>query len=138
MKIKYLLMFLLLMFALDCKAYEEYLLTTTDKLTDIKVEDKQIVDVYPIVTIMNNKNNLIIHPNKVGETKFSVVKNSEKYEFNVKITEDDIQIESKEGFTIISIDNFPPILDCNLDLPPEKLNEKGFVLDSPPKLREVK
>lgn len=126
---KYLMGFLALSLSKPSFAFEDYILTTNGKLTDIKVQHNDIIDVCPLITIDNNKNTLIIHPLKAGETKFTVLKNKkEKYLFNVKVTEDKTFVETVEGFGLLTIDTPPSLYEeyFNLDEPPEVINTKDM------------
>ena len=121
---KILLLVLIISSTLQTYAFEDYILSTKGKLTNISIEDNTIVDVYPLITIMNNKNTLFISPLKIGKTRFSVLKNGkEKVIFNVEIEENKTFIKEVEGFEMLS-----------LDMP----EESNFVLDEPPMLREIK
>ena len=121
---KILLLALIISSTLQTYAFEDYILSTKGKLTNISIEDNTIVDVYPLITIMNNKNTLFISPLKIGKTRFSVLKNGkEKVIFNVEIEENKTFIKEVEGFEMLS-----------LDMP----EESNFVLDEPPMLREIK
>ena len=111
---------LILMLTLQAQAFEEYIIAADGKLTDISIENNKIVDVFPIVTIFNEKNMLMVHPLQKGETKFSVVKNGkQKFEFNVCVEDDRTKVEGSDKFLILSLD-LPPMGDLSLDMPPEK------------------
>ena len=101
-------LFLLLVFVniiFPVYAFEDYVITTNGKLTDISVEDNSIIDVYPLITVMNDKNTLIVTPLKVGETRFCVLKNNKNIcMFNVQVEENKTTINEVEGFEILSID----------------------------------
>lgn len=115
---------LLIFSALPACAFEDCLITTNGKLTDISIEHNNIVDVYPIVTIMNEKNTLFVHPLKEGETRVCVLKNGkEKVMFNIKITSDETIIQEVDGFDILKLDP-PPVEEEELD-PPPMLREIG-------------
>ena len=115
---------LILLSAIPAYAYEDCLITTNGKLTDISIEHNDIVDVYPVVTVMNEKNTLFDHPLKAGETRVCVLKNGkEKVMFNIKITPDKTEIEDVKGFDILKLD------------PPPMQDEEE--LDPPPMLREI-
>lgn len=108
---------------LPVHAFEDYIITTNGKLTDISIEDNTIVDVYPLITVMNDKNILIISPLKVGKTRFCVLKNNkEKVMFNIEIFETKTKIDKVKGFEILAIDT--PV-------------EHNFILDKPPTIKEV-
>lgn len=104
---------------LQAQAFEDYIITTNGKLTHISIENNQIIDVFPLITVMNEKNTLIIHPLKEGSTCFSIKKDfSESFLFHVKVTEDETFIAPVDGFDIFPIDEPPIILDYALDKPP--------------------
>lgn len=102
-------------------AYQDCLITTNGKLTDISIEDNSVVDVYPLVTLMNDKNTLMVTPLKIGKTRFCVLKNDKEIVmFNVEIMTDKTSIDEVKGFEILSIDK--PVEDegeeLELDEPP--------------------
>ena len=110
-------------------AYEDFIITTNGKLTDIKIQYNDIIDVYPLITIMNDKNTLFVHPLKQGATKFSVVKNEkEKIIFDVKVSSEGTEVSQREGFDILAIDCPPNAYEYlfDLDNPPDvNGKEKG-------------
>ncbi len=131
----------LLFFALQANAFEDYIITTKGKLTDIQIENNKIVDICPLITVMNEKNTLIVHPLQEGITCFTVMKNDkEKFLFNIKITKEKTTILPIEGFEILAIDVPPLETQIDIDLPPniDKIEFLENELDwlDPPKLRE--
>lgn len=111
------IIFLLLILCLPVFAYQDSIVSSDGKLTDISIEDNTIIDVYPLVTLMNDKHTLIIHPLKEGKTRFCVLKNNKNIVmFNVDVANDETRIDEVEGFDILSIDE--PTDDSWLDLPP--------------------
>lgn len=120
-KFLYLIFILAFVLPLDVFAFEDYVVATEGKLNEIRIQYNDVIDVFPLITIMNEKNILIVHPLKIGTTKFSVVKNNKnKFIFDVNVLPDKTIIEPVEGFDIFSI-------DC----PPETFFYK-FELDFPP------
>ena len=118
---KWLIIALIFLSTLQAQAFEDYIIVTKGKLTNIKIEDNTIVDVCPLITIMNNKNTLIVHPLKQGKTSFSVLKNGkEKIIFDVEVQENKTKIGEVKSFEILSLDNPPEDKkeDLFLDLPP--------------------
>ena len=117
--LKKILFLMLIMFSYSkVFAFEDCLLSTNGKLTNISIENNQMIDVFPLITIMNEKNTLLVHPLKEGVTGFTVLKDGkDKFLFTVKITEDETIISQNEGFNVLQIDEPPAILDCDLDLP---------------------
>ena len=127
-----------LIFMQNAFAFEDCLIMTNGKLNNIKIQHNDIVDVFPLITIMNDKNTLVVHPLKVGETKLSVTKNDkDRCLFSIKVTEDFTVIESdKDGFEILNID-CPPgsyMYYFDIDTPPIMGEVDDFIktLDEPP------
>ena len=128
---KYLLTSLILIFGLQTYAFEDYIIMTDGKLSNIKIQDESIVEINPLVTITNEKNTLFVFPKKTGVTTFTLKKDLDKnYIFHIKVEEDKTIISDVEGFEIITID--VPQSGIELDTPPTKL---GDFLDLPPQLR---
>lgn len=97
---------LILFINLQARAFEDCIVTTKGKLTDISIEDNTVLNVYPLITVMNDKNTLIVSPLKVGNTKFCVLKNDkEKVMFNVQVFENKTKIDEVNGFSILTIDD---------------------------------
>ena len=98
-------------------AYEDYLIIADGKLTDISIEDNSIVNVYPLVTLMNDKNTLLISPLNTGKTRVCVLKNNKDIVmFNIEITQNKTLIDEVKGFDILSLDTL--YQDWELDKPP--------------------
>ena len=51
--IKKLLIPLIFAIPLQTQAFEEYVVSTNGKLTNIKIENDKIINIFPLVTIMN-------------------------------------------------------------------------------------
>ena len=106
-------------------AYEDCILVTDGKLTDIKIQHNEIIDVFPLITIMNKKNTLIVHPLKTGNSKFTVIKNNkDKYLFEAIVKENSTIINDVEGFEVLSVDCPPDYY--------EGYFEDYFEFDEPP------
>lgn len=100
-------------------AFEDCLIITDGKLSDIKIENNKIIDVYPLITVMNDKNTLMVHPLAVGKTRFCTLKNGKNIAvFTVEVKEDETLIDEIDGFEILPIDEPPEFFDYELDLPP--------------------
>lgn len=115
---------LIFAFNLQVQAFEDCIITTNGKLTDISIEDNTIIDVYPLITVKNEKSTLFVSPLKTGKTRFCILKNEkEKIMFNVQVSENKTLIDSVKGFEILSLD--------------EPENEEEFKLDEPPMLKVI-
>lgn len=118
---KYLLIVLLIIFGLEAQAFQDYVIITNGTLTDINIENNSIIDVYPLVTIMNNKNTIFVQPLQEGQTTFSILKNrKEKFIFDVNVETTKTTINNITGFEILAID---------------EPSEEDFILDEPPLLK---
>ncbi len=103
---KWLLIVLVFCITLQAQAFEDYIITTNGKLTDISIEDNTIVDVYPLITVMNEKNTLMVSPLKEGKTRFCVLKNNKhKVLFDIEVFKNRTKISNPEGFTLLAIDD---------------------------------
>ncbi len=108
-------------------AFQDCIIESDGKLTDISIENNTIVDVYPIFTVMNERNTLYVHPLKEGQTRICVLKNGkQKVMFNVQITENETKIDDVDGFDVLTIDEPPEEID--IDEPPEGLGEEKPIL----------
>ena len=137
---RFFLLFIFFMLCLPVFAFEDCIISTNGKLTDIKIQNNDIIDVYPLITVMNDKNTLFVHPLKVGNTKFTVIKNGkDKYLFNVNAMEDLTKIDEVKGFDILTIDCPPNGYEYYFDLdePPVESTNNEIIknLDEPPVLR---
>lgn len=122
--------FFIFFITLQVQAFEECIITTNGKLTNICVVDDSIIEINSLITIMNEKNTLMVLPLKVGKTKVSVVKNNkDKIIFNIEVLENKTIIDKVEGFEILALDI--PMEGFELDEPPI-----GFELDEPPFLNK--
>lgn len=116
---KFFLIALIFFTSLQAQAFEECIITTNGKLTDIKIEDNTVINVYPLITVMNDKNTLFVKPLKVGETDFSVLKNGKHFQnFKVKVSEEKTVISEAKGYIVLSLDVPPNVFNFVLDKPP--------------------
>jgi len=117
-------------------AFEDCVISTNGKLSDIKIQHNDIIDVFPLITIMNDKNTLIVHPLKEGESKFTVIKNNkEKYLFNVKVNKDHTEINDVQGFEILTIDCPPDLFEYDFEIDEPPVVKNNYDIDEPPTLR---
>lgn len=101
------------------QAYEDCIITTDSKITNINIEDNTVIDVFPIITIMNEKNTLIVHPLKSGKTRFCVLKNDKSLAlFEVEVTDFETRINTPNDFETFTIDKPFDEFEFELDDPP--------------------
>lgn len=112
----------LILLSLSSYAFEDCLIINDEKLTDISIENNKIVDIFPLITIMNEKNTLFVHPLQVGKTRVCVLKGKkDKVMFEINVSEDETQISEVDGFDILKIDAPPEFFEYELDFPPLNL-----------------
>lgn len=98
-------------------AFEEIIVSTDAKLTDIKIKDNSIVNVYPLVTILNEKNTLFFQPLSTGSTEVYALKNDKDIVvFNVEVKYNKTIVDQVKGFDILALDLPPDMFE--IDLPP--------------------
>ena len=115
--IKKILIFSIFLTTLSAHAYEDCIITSDGKLTDIKIQDPSVVNIYPVVTVMNEKNTFIIHPLKEGKTSVCVLKEgSNIIDFEVSVKGDETVVEEVDGLEFLTLDE--PETPFELDTPP--------------------
>ncbi len=103
-------------------SYQDCIVINSGKLTDINIEDNTMIDVFPLITVMNEKNTLIVHPLKSGKTRFCALKNNKNLVlFEVQVSDYETVISAPDGFEVFSMDT--------------PNNEFEFVLDEPPMVK---
>lgn len=119
---KLLLLSFLFMFILPAYSYEDIIISSPDKITDIKIEYNDIIDVYPLITLTNDKKILFVEPLKKGSSRFIVTKDKNSQAvFSVKVETDNTKVEGPEEFEIFALD-IPPeayVYEFDIDEPPE-------------------
>ena len=121
--IEKLLFLFLLMFTLPAYSYEECIVSSNSKLTNIKIEYNDIINVYPLITLANDKNILMVEPLKEGSTRFKVTKNkNDESIFTVEVNADSTIIKGDEDFEIITLDVPPEIYEYAFEI--DKLPEE--------------
>ena len=121
---KILLFSLFFAFILPAYSFEDVIISSDSRLSDIKIEYNDIINVYPLVTISNDKKVLIIEPLKTGSSRFIVTKDKkEQVVFSVKVNSDETFVNAPEGFDVLPVDIPSEIYEYEFDLdePPEAI-----------------
>lgn len=130
------ILILILTMIMPVYAFEDCIVSSDLKMTEISVKNPEIVEVHSLVTVMNEKNTIVVHPLKVGSTSFSVVQDGRKINFNVDVSDNETIVENKSGFEVLSLDTPPEIMDYEIDTPPLLRDESEGEDEIPPALRE--
>lgn len=111
-----LLLFLLSGFFFAAKAFEiqmntDYLITTEDSAKKITVANPEILTITPFCTIYNEKDVMMLHPEKIGKTSFTIFLEGKSKTFSVIVTPEKkgagFKPIQENGFEIILLDNPP-------------------------------
>ena len=104
-------------------AFEDVVISSTSKLSDIKIEYNDVINVYPLITLTNDKKILMIEPLKEGHSRFIVTKDKkEQAIFSVKVEAERTIVNAPDNFEVLP-----------LDIPAE-IYEYEFDLDEPPEI----
>lgn len=118
------LLLALIIFITPVKAYalQDYLIFSDKPVKGVSVEDKSILRVFPVQTIDNSKQTIILKPIKEGKTNVIIKTNVSENVLKVKIKKDETLIKDCNGF------DFMPA-----DIPSEYLMIDGVEILPPPK-----
>lgn len=114
--------------SLNINLGRDYLITNSKPMNSTIVKNPNIVTVTPFFTIFNEKNVLMLHPEKIGKTEFTIFMNDGDYIFSVTVSpkcpDKEVKAVKKGEFEVTELDK-PPIIEdeFELDEPPSKLGE---------------
>lgn len=103
----------------------DYLITTEDKVKANAVEKPEVLSIKPFYSIFNDKNMLLIHPEKIGKTKLTIFLEGGDQIF-------DVSIKPKNTPSTPTHYRFKEVEFTLLDEPPIIEN---FEIDTPPDVR---
>lgn len=95
---------------------QDYLIETDKNVSYSLVADPSILTLSPFFTIFNEKNVLLLHPQKVGKTNFTVFLDGPDLTFNVVVKSTPVNFKtiSKSDYEIMLLDAPPNIFIPNL------------------------
>ena len=105
---------------------QDYLMTTTKTVTISSVSNPQILSLNPFFTIFNEKNVLLLHPQKVGKTLMTIFLDNGSTTFEVTVkpkSEMPFANLIKGDFEILLLDEPPVIDELDIDAPPSEVKE---------------
>jgi len=104
----------------------DYLITTEESIKSNFVANPDIITLNPFFTIFNEKNVLLLHPQKIGKSTFSIFLKNSDVVFNVVVkpakTKPDTKSIYLDDFEIIPLDAPPNLQKLNA---PPPLIKKG-------------
>ena len=118
-KLFFISFFITLCFAFIPKvfAFDNYLLHTDKPVKKIISSDSNIITANVLVTVMNEKDTVIITPKHVGKAVLTFYFNDETVEIPVTVKKGKTVFKRKPKFNFIKIDDPPQLFQ--IDLPPK-------------------
>lgn len=113
---------------LEVKLGNDYLIATDKTIKTTIVTDEKIITLEPFFTIFNEKNVILLHPQKVGKTTFTIFLDTSDVTFNITVRPSTSTLNTrtihKNIFEIMLLDS-PPDLEGepDLDAPPQEIKE---------------
>ena len=98
-------------FLAPCHAYENYMLMTDKKVTNIKVSNEDVITVKPIVSLNCDGNSMMIIPRSVGRSNLSFCKGKKRIKLWVIVKANKTCIKKVNGVKVVP-----------MGLPPELIN----------------
>ncbi|MFR1671411.1 MAG: hypothetical protein ACLSWI_00520 [Candidatus Gastranaerophilaceae bacterium] len=117
---------LLIVFLIPVKAfaYRDYVLFSDSPVKSVTVEDKSVLEAFPVQTIDNSKKTIILKSKKEGKTNIILITDNGKSYIEAVVKKDETDVKKIKGFDVKPFD-FPPenlkIDGIDILLPPKKL-----------------
>lgn len=107
---KLILIALLVLFEISpCMAFQNYMLMTDYKLSNIKVSNENILTVEPMVNLKYYGQAMMLIPHNVGNTRLSFCKGKKRVNLCIRVKENETCIKRVNGVKLIPVD-LPPEL----------------------------
>lgn len=112
---------------LNIRLGSDYILTAKNQIKSNYVEDPKMLSIKSFFTIFNEKNILLIHPEKVGKTKLTIFYENCSSTLNITVKEKNADSEfipyQKNGEEMQLLDTPPSPQTFEIDTPPAVLKE---------------
>ena len=106
-------------------AYDDFVISIGDTVSQIKNKTPDIIDVQTITTLLNERDTIIVTSKKEGKGQFCVIlENGQISDFTVRVSNTNSEIKTNKNYEIFKIDEYSE----------EKANseELNFEIDLPP------
>lgn len=107
---------------INIKLGNDYLIMTEKVVQTFNVSNPDIATLSPFFTLFNEKNSLLLHPQKAGETDATIFLNDGSANFSINVSDKKSTLDDKPirmgDFEIMLLDAPPSIQDFDLDVPP--------------------
>lgn len=124
---KVLLFLTLFILPLQADAYQDYIIFSDNPVSSAVIEDSNIAEVFPLQTIANKKETILLKAKKDGKTNIIITTSQGERRIGINVKSDKIIFNDLNGFNTEVCDIPPQNLKINgLDvlLPPTKAGEK--------------
>lgn len=107
---------------INVKLGNDYLILTEKIVQTYNVSDPDIATLSPFFTLFNEKNSLLLHPQKTGKTDVTIFFNDNSANFSINISDKKSAIDDKPirmgDFEIMLLDTPPMLQDFDVNAPP--------------------
>ena len=118
---------LILMNILPAAAFENYMIISNTPVKSVAVKDPEIADVIPVFTIDNNKQTIIITPQKKGKAEITVNLVDKDVTVIVEITQEQTIFKADNDFAFFPMDIPDEAIEV---LPPPDIRENSSMDDA--------
>lgn len=124
---KFLILTAFIIFSLQAQAYDDYIMTSDKPVKSVKSSDESVVKIRPVFTIDNNKQTIIITPQKKGKAEITVNLVDKDVTVIVEITQEQTIFKADNDFTFFPMDIPDEAIEV---LPPPDIRENSSMDDA--------
>lgn len=111
----------------DVNLGQDYLMTTEKTIQTTKVDNPDILTLSPFFTIFNEKNVLLLHPQKIGKTNITIFVDSKSVTFEAIVKQQGAASNFHSGdFDVILLDEPPLLQKIKFDVPPVMIEKEDL------------
>ena len=124
---KFLILTAFIIFSLQAQAYDDYIMTSDKPVKSVKSSDESVVKIRPVFTIDNNKQTIIITPQKKGKAEITVNLVDKDVTVIVEITQEQTIFKADNDFAFFTMDIPDEAIEV---LPPPDIRENSSMDDA--------
>lgn len=124
---KFLILTAFIIFSLQAQAYDDYIMTSDKPVKSVKSSDESVVKIRPVFTIDNNKQTIIITPQKKGKAEITVNLVDKDVTVIVEITQEQTIFKADNDFAFFPMDIPDEAIEV---LPPPDIRENSSMDDA--------
>ena len=110
-------------------SFENYIITSENKITNVENKTPDIIDVKILTTIMNEKNTVIVECKKAGKGEFVLTSRGMLDKFTVNSSEEKSTIVYPKGYFCHVLDKAPGVYELDpppVHVPSKRVKPKGL------------